>query len=756
MKKRTFLLTAMAATGALIVGWGVLPARQRLISSTPLPVSNGDIALNGWIKISTDGSIGLIMPRSEMGQGIHTGLAMLVAEELDCSIDQIRILPSPIDKIYGNVAGLAEGVPFRPEDQGTLARTARWTMVKVMREMGFMMTGGSASIKDLWFPLREAAAMTRASFVNAIVADWKTTATNIKVANGIFSSDNNQKISYGEALKKYGNQIRPAEKYDLKDASQFTLIGKPIKRLEANEKVVAKAAFGIDAIVPGMVYAAVKMAPHLKGKSTQIDATSAEKMRGVKKVIQFNSSQDATGGVAVIAEHYWLARKALEAVKITWDVSNTANVSSTEAKTLMAKTLDSDTGFGFYKVGDVDAAMGTATKRITAEYYAPNLAHAPLEPMNCTVEFKDGKATVWAATQVPDFARNAAAKVLGIAPEAVIVNVAYLGGGFGRRLEIDVISAAASIAKQLPGQAIQMIWSREEDMKHDFYRPAALSRFEAGFDTAGNIVAWRNVSAAQNIVPQYMARNAGLPMGGPDKTSSEGAFDQAYEFSNARVGHAAIELATPIGFWRGVGHSHQAFFKESFIDECAFAAKTDPYQYRMNLLKNHPRHKAVLELAADKAGWSLPIGATEEGSKKARGIALHESFGTLIAQIAEVSLTKDGAIKVHRVVCAVDCGLAINPNLIAQQMESAVVFGLSAALYGRIDIEKGVVQQSNFHDYPILRFNEAPFVETHIVPSNLPPEGIGEPGLPPVAPAVANALFALTGKRLRNLPLTLA
>jgi isoquinoline 1-oxidoreductase subunit beta len=756
MKKRTFLFTAMAATGALIVGWGVLPARQRLFGSTPLPVSNSDIALNGWIKISADGSIGLIMPRSEMGQGIHTGLAMLVAEELECTIDQIRILPSPIDKIYGNVAGLAEGVPLRPDDQGTLARTARWTMVKVMREMGFMMTGGSASIKDLWFPLREAAAMTRASFVNAIAADWKTTPTNIKVANGIFSSDNNQKTSYGEALKKYGNQIKPAEKYELKDATKFTLIGKPIKRLESNDKVTAKAAFGIDAIVPGMLYAAVKMAPHLKGKSTQIDATSAEKMRGVKKVIQFEGSQDATGGIAVIADHYWLARKALDAVKITWDVSKTANVSSTEAKTLMAKTLDSDTGFEFYKVGDVDAAMSTATKRITAEYYAPNLAHAPLEPMNCTVEFKDGKANVWVATQVPDFARNAVAKVLGIAPEAVTVNVAYLGGGFGRRLEVDVISAAASIAKQLPGQAVQMIWSREEDMKHDFYRPAALSRFEAGFDTAGNIVAWRNVSAAQNIVPQYMARNAGLPMGGPDKTSSEGAFDQAYEWPNARVGHAAIELATPIGFWRGVGHSHQAFFKESFIDECAFAAKADPYQYRLSLLKNHPRHKAVLELAANKAGWSLPIGATEEGTKKARGLALHESFGTLIAQIAEVSLTKDGAIKVHRVICAVDCGLAINPNLIAQQMESAIVFGLSAALYGRIDIEKGVVQQSNFHDYPIIRFSEAPFVETHIVPSNLPPEGIGEPGLPPIAPAVANALFALTGKRLRTLPLTLA
>jgi isoquinoline 1-oxidoreductase subunit beta len=293
-------------------------------------------------------------------------------------------------------------------------------------------------------------------------------------------------------------------------------------------------------------------------------------------------------------------------------------------------------------------------------------------------------------------------------------------------------------------------------MKHDFYRPAALSRFEAGFDAKGELVAWKNVSAGQNIVPQYMARNAGLPMGGPDKTSSEGAFDQAYEFANARVSHAAIDLATPIGFWRGVGHSHQAFFKESFIDECAFAAKADPYQYRLNLLKNHPRHKAVLELAANKANWNTPLAASADGVKKARGIALHESFGSLIVQVAEVSVNKEGAIRVHRVVCAVDCGLAVNPNLIAQQMESAVVFGLSAALYGRIDIEKGVVQQSNFHDYPILRMNEAPIVETYIVPSSLPPEGIGEPGLPPLAPAVANAIFALTGKRLRNLPLVLS
>jgi isoquinoline 1-oxidoreductase subunit beta len=732
MKKRNFLLTAVAAAGALVVGWGVMPPRQRLHGSSPLPVKDGQIALNGWIKLYPDGKVGLIMPRSEMGQGIHTGLAMLVAEELDCTIAQIRLEPTPIDKIYGNVAGLAEGVPFHPEDQGMIARSMRWTMHKVMREMGFMMTGGSASIKDLWFPLREAAAMTKASLINTLATHWKVSASDIQVADGVFSasSDKNMSMSLGEVVKQLGGTLQPASTYTLKPAIQFKLIGKPLARIDSVDKVNGKAGFGIDTVLPGMLYAAVKMAPSLRGSVASMDISAAEKMPGVKKVVSFEASADATGGVAVVADHYWRARKALQAVKIEWKSGAAASLSSAEALKTMSKALDTDTGFGFYKIGDLEAAMTSANTRIKAEYTAPYLAHAPLEPMNCTVELKDGKATVWAATQVPDFARTAAAKALGIAAEAVTMNVTYLGGGFGRRLEVDVIAAAADVARQVPGQAVQMIWSREEDMKHDFYRPAAVARFEAGLNSVGALVAWRNVSAAQNIVPQYMSRNAGLPMGGPDKTSSEGAFDQAYEFPNARIAHVALDLATPIGFFRAVGHSHQAFFKEGFIDECAHAAKQDPYQFRTVLLKNHPRHKAVLDLAASKSGWGTPLAPAADGTRKARGIALHESFGTIVAQVAEVSLTKDGAIRVHRVVCALDCGMAINPNLIAQQMESAVVFGLSAALYGQIDI-------------------------VNIVPSSSLPEGIGEPGLPPIAPAVANALFTLTGKRLRNLPLKL-
>ncbi len=754
MKKRTFLMGAIAATGAVVVGWAMMPPRQRLIGASPLSQKNGEIALNGWIRLSTDGSVGLVMPRSEMGQGIHTGLAMLVAEELNCNLNQIKIEAAPIDKIYGNVAGLAEGVPFHPDDKGALARSMKWTMYKVMREMGFMMTGGSASIKDLWLPLREAAAMTRASLVNTVAANWKVPAGEIKMVDGVFSHAD-KKINLGDVVKQWGSQIKPAQTYTLKAASEFTVIGKPLQRIDSAAKVNGTAAFGIDTRVPGMVYAAVKMAPHLRGSVASFDASSAEKMPGVISVIKFDGSLDASGGVAVVAQHYWQAYKALNEVKVQWNASIASNLSSADAMKTMTLALDSDTGFGFYKVGDLESAMAASVSKLKAEYSAPYLAHATLEPMNCTVEFKDGKATVWAATQVPDFARSAAAKALGIAAEAVTVNVTYLGGGFGRRLEIDAISAAAAIAKQVPGKAVQMIWSREEDMKHDFYRPAAVSRFEAGLDKTGNVVAWRNVSASQNIVPQFMSRNAGLPLGGPDKTSSEGAFDQPYEFPNARVGHVAVELPTPIGFWRAVGHSHQGFFKESFVDECAHAAKQDPYQYRAALLKAHPRHKAVLDLAATKANWSVPLEATDDGSKRARGIALHESFGTIVAQVAEVSISKENQIKVHRVVCAVDCGLAINPNLIAQQVESAVVFGLTAALYGKIDIDKGVVQQSNFADYALLRLPDAPMIETHIVASSQSPEGIGEPALPPIAPAVANAIFALTGKRLRALPLNL-
>jgi isoquinoline 1-oxidoreductase subunit beta len=379
--------------------------------------------------------------------------------------------------------------------------------------------------------------------------------------------------------------------------------------------------------------------------------------------------------------------------------------------------------------------------------------------MNCTVHLKDGKATVWSPTQVPGQARRAAALALGLTEDMVDVQVTLLGGGFGRRLEVDVVGQAAAIAKALTGpqagQPLQVFWSREQDTQHDFYRPAAVSRFKAGLDAQGQLLAWHNSSAGQAIVPQVLARQFGLLGAGPDKTASEGAYDQPYEWPAARIGHQIVELPFPVGFWRAVGHSHQAFFKECFLDECAHAAGADPVAYRLALLKRHPRQAAVLQKVAQMAGWGQPVQGAADGAKVALGVALHHSFGSTVAQVAEVSAGADKSIRVHRVWCAIDCGTAINPNLVAQQMESAVVFALTAALYGEITVEKGRVKQSNFHDYPALRIDACPLVTTAVMPSTEHPEGVGEPGVPPLAPAVANALFALTKQRLRSLPLRL-
>ena len=435
-----------------------------------------------------------------------------------------------------------------------------------------------------------------------------------------------------------------------------------------------------------------------------------------------------------------------------------SQVDSASAIAMLAKRLDQPAGFAYYSHGDTDAAMKAAARSIQADYSAPWLAHAAMEPINWTVQLKDGRATVWASTQAPDLARSAAAKVLGLDDaEKVDVKVQFLGGGFGRRLEVDFVAQAAAIAKAAPdGVAVQTFWSRAEDTQHDFYRPACVSRFKAGFDASGQLLGLSNQSVGQAVIPGVMKRLFDLPAAGPDKTTSEGAFDQPYEWPAAHIQHEIVDLAVPVGFWRSVGHSHQAFFKESFVDEMAAETKADPVAFRLALLKNHPCHAKVLQLAADQAGWGQPLAAAPNGAKMARGVALHQSFGSVVAQVAEVSVAADRTIRVHRVVCAVDCGTPVNPNHIRQQMDSGVVFGLSAALYGAIDIVKGRVQQTNFHDYPALRLSACPVIETHIVASTEHPEGMGEPSTPPIAPAVANAIFALTGQRLRKLPLKLS
>ncbi len=534
------------------------------------------------------------------------------------------------------------------------------------------------------------------------------------------------------------------------------MLGKPQARIDSIAKTDGSAIFGIDVQPVGTLYAAVTMCPTLGGSVRKCDSSKAQAMPGVKKVVTLAGTHGGTGAVAIIADQYWRARKALAELTIDWDSGPAAKLSSADIEKQFVQALDSGKEHNFYSIGDADKQLAGAARKIEAVYRAPYLAHAPMEPMNCTVKTRDGKAQVWVSTQVAGASRDAVAKVLGIAGENVQLNIQYLGGGFGRRLDVDYVAQAALIAKEAGGAPVQTIWSREEDMRHDFYRPAAVSRFRAGLDASGKLQGWVNVSSGQAIQPQYLPRALGFPTAGPDKTTSEGSFDQAYEFEHARIGHVTVDLPIPVGFWRAVGHSHQAFFKESFVDEVAHEAKIDPVVFRASLLARHPRHLAVLKLAAEKAGWGQPLAAAADGAKKARGIALHESFGTIVAEVVEVSIGPEKNIRVHRVVCALDCGFAVNPNIIRQQIESAVIFGLSAALYGEITLEKGQVQQSNYHDYAMLRFNEAPDIETHIISSQAHPEGIGEPGLPPVAPALANALFALNGKRLRSLPLKLS
>lgn len=755
MKRRTFLLGAAGAAGALVVGWSLLPPRQRLNTAQPLALRDAEAALNGWVKVAADNTVTVVMCKSEMGQGIYTGLAMLLAEELDADWAQVRIEQSPIDKIYNNLASVVDGLPFHPDDDGSIKRVAGWLAAKTMREIGVMMTGGSSSIKDLWLPMREAGASARAMLIGAAADQWKLPAGECRAEGGRVSHLSGKSARFGELAAHAARQPLP-DKVALKDPARFKLVGRPVRRIEAVSKLDGTARFGMDVLPPGMLYASVAMCPTLGGKPARFDAAAAARLPGVKKVIAVAGYNGGSGGVAVIADTPFHAMRALDQVSVAWDHGALAGVSSEDVYRRLAQTLDQESGFVYYSHGDADAALESAAKTITAEYRAPYLAHAAMEPINCTVQFKDGAATVWVSTQVPGVARSQAAKVLGIAPDKVDVRVQLLGGGFGRRLESDFVSQAAAIARDAGGAPVQTIWSREQDMRHDFYRPACVSRFKAGFDAAGNLTAWHNTSAGQAIVPQVLKRSFGLPGVGPDKTAAEGAFDQPYEWPNARVGHAIVDLQVPVGFWRSVGHSHQAFFKESFIDEAAAAAGKDPLAFRAALLARHPRHLRVLERAAELSGWGGALPPAADGGKRARGVALHQSFGSVVAQVAEVSVAPDKRIRVHRVVCVIDCGFPVNPNLIRQQMESGIVFGLSAALYEEIGIAKGQVQQSNYHDFPVLRMDECPLIETDIIPSKAHPEGVGEPGTPPIAPAVANALFALTGQRLRALPLKLA
>jgi isoquinoline 1-oxidoreductase beta subunit len=753
MKRRNLILSGLGITGALVVGWGVMPERSRLGKPSNMLLTEGDIALNGWIKIAKDGSVVLAMHRSEMGQGIHNALSMLVAEELDVPLSQIRLEQAGHDSIYGNVAMFVGTLPFHPlqsegVDKPFVVHSGEWIVGKVARELGVNATGGSSSVKDAWSHLRLAAATAKASLLLAAASQWKVPLNEIKVKEGLLTHASGKSANYGEFAKAAAGQT--PQNVTPKDRKDWTLIGKPSKRADVPSKTNGTAIFGMDVRLPNMLFASVVQVPQMGGTMVNFDAKEALAMPSVVKCVELASKAGSAPGFAVVAKSTWHAKQAADKVKAQWAQRAEGAIDTQGIEAQLIEKLKTEKGYAFHDQGNANKAESSAARIIQAQYKAPYLAHATMEPMNCTAQFKGGLLEIWAPTQVPGLARTAAAKVADVSEDKVKLNVTLLGGGFGRRLEADVVAQATQIAMALDGAPVQLVWTREEDMTHDFYRPMHVAQLSAAINAKGEVESLRIKSAGDAISPRWMSRVLPAlsgPIDAPDKTTAEGLFDLPYGFANQHMAHVSTRMGVPIGFWRSVGHSHNAFFSESFIDELAFETKQDPVAFRLSLLTQTPRYAAVLKMAADKAKWgaTLPSG-------HAHGVALHKSFGSIVAQVAEVSM-KEGVLRVHRVVCAIDCGTVVNPDTVAQQVESSVSFALSAALFGKIDIQEGVVQQTNFTNYPLVKLAQSPVVETWIMPSTQLPEGVGEPAVPPLAPAVANAMFKLTGQRVRSLPL---
>ena len=764
MKRRGFLLSGLGAAGALVVGWGLMPPRDRLGDAGNWPVVAGEVALNGWIKIAADGSVLLAMNRSEMGQGVHTALAMLAADELDVALSRLRLIPAGPDRLYGNVAMLVDSVPyFHPSEtapgQGSRAATSsRWLVAKVARELGINVTGGSSSVVDAWSAVRTAAATARSQLVGAASLQWKQPVEELTVEDGVVRHASGKSARYADLVAVAA--ATPSGDVRLKTAAQWKLIGTPAPRIDVAAKIDGSAVFGIDVQRDGLLFAAIRHCPMLGGGPGAVDVDPAMRLAGVERVVRLGPYAGSTAALAVVGRTWWHAQRGAQAIAVDWQQRPAGALDSAAIADALEQTARdahaAGAGFAFHERGDAVAAEEASRHRLERVYRAPYLAHAAMEPMNCTAQVAGGKVEVWVPTQVPGLARAVAAEAAGVSVDDVTVHVTYLGGGFGRRLDVDFVGQAVRIAVECGGRPVKLVWSREEDTTHDFYRPAAAAVLRAGLGAEGLPVSLRITTAGDAITPRWMARavpDLSGPFDTPDKTASEGAFDQPYGIANQRIAHAATRSGVPVGYWRSVGHSHNAFFVESFLDELAHEVKQDPVVYRLAMLKDAPRHAAVLRLAAERAGWPGHGAAQPLAPGRARGVALHESFGSIVAQVVEVSIEGERP-RVHRVVCAADIGTVVNPGIVARQLESAIVFALSAALDGRIDIEGSVVRQTNFPSYPVVRMAGSPTIETYLVASTNPPGGVGEIGTPPLAPAVANALFVLTGSRQRALPLS--
>ena len=752
--RRRFLLAGAALGGGLLVGCSAPTPEDRLGSPDVLPVREGHIALNGWVRIATDGTVTVAVPRAEMGQGVFTALPLLLAEELDADWDDVRAEPAPVDRIYANQAMMLNALPFGVEEEGWLVRAGSAALERLGSVLSLQATGGSSSIRDAWGPLRVAGATARAMLVQVAAQRWQVDASACRTEAGrVIHPDGQRKLGYGE-LAADAAKLAPPEHVRLKDPKQFRLIGRAAPRQDIPAKVNGSAQFGIDVRVPGMVYASLIQAPVFGADVASFDGSEALKQRGILQVVRIPHA------VAVIADSWWRAKQARELVKVQWTTTPHDAYTSQDLARAADEALRDGFGMPYVMRGDAEgrieqaraasgeAAKGASPRVLEARYHAPHLAHAALEPINCTARVHEGRVELWVSTQVASLARWRAAQVAGVDTEQVTLHLPLVGGGFGRRLEVDMVEQAVRLAMQTQGKPVKMVWTREEDTQHDFYRPAAWADFRAALDEQGRAIAWHNRVAAQP--PTNMATVRLLPWASsklPDKSQIEGAFDVPYAIEHMKVQQLQLESPVPVGFWRSVGHSYNAFFTECFADELAHAEGADPVAWRRARLGAQPRHRAVLDEVARRAGWGtpLPVG-------RARGVALQGSFGSICAQVVEASL-EGGEVRVHRVTCVIDCGVVVHPDTVVAQMQGSIVFALTAALFGGVTVADGRVQQSSFPDQPLLSLARTPRIDVHLLPSAHPPGGVGEPGVPPLAPALANALFVLTGERLRSLPL---
>ncbi|MFO1313136.1 MAG: xanthine dehydrogenase family protein molybdopterin-binding subunit [Burkholderiales bacterium] len=727
MSRRVFLKKSTAAGAGLTLGLYVADAAAQASGpgKTVGSAAAGTFEPNAFLRIGKDNTVTVVVKHLEMGQGVFTGLPTLVAEELDAAWSQVRAEGAPADASrYNNLFwGPAQG------------------------------TGGSTAIANSYEQYRQAGAAARAMLVAAAAEQWKVPASSVQVKNGVVSSGN-RKATFGELAEAAAKQPVPTQ-VNLKDAKDFVYIGKDARRTDSKAKSNGTARFTQDVKLPDMLTALVLHPPRFGAQAAKVDASAVNKVPGVRYVVEIPT------GVAVIATTFWAAKLGRDALKVEWDDATGYKGSSDQILAEYRK-LAATPGKPAKKVGDAEAAIGSGTKKLEATYEFPYLAHAAMEPMNCVVKLTRESCEIWNGEQFQTGDQFAIAGLTGLKPDQVKLNMLFAGGSFGRRASAksDYVLEAVSIAIQLVksdkvGIPIKLVWTREDDMRGGFYRPAYVHAMRAAIGSDGKVAGWHHRIVGQSILAGT-AFESQMVKDGIDLTSVEGASNLPYDFPHMAVELHTTNVAVPVLWWRSVGSSHTAFSTETFMDELAALAGKDPVAFRRELLAKHPRHLAVLELAAEKAGWSQPLAPGKAGEKRGRGIAVHESFNSFVAQVAEVTVDKDNKWKVDRVVCAVDCGVAVNPDNIRAQMEGGIGFALSAALYGKITLKDGVVEQSNFHDYPILRISEMPAIEVHIVPSTAKPTGVGEPGVPPLAPAVANALAQATGKRLRSLPLTLA